>query len=93
MTWLKNFIQGIPSWVTGFDSHWGVVAFLTLFVALKWPHALWPAIAVAEVGFAIKEFYIDKHFETTHQTFMMNLTDFGSYTLGVVSALIAKHFL
>lgn len=85
-TSLSKFIPAIPSWVTGFNAHWlfGYALIITF-------PSLW-AVAVAETAFAIKEFYIDKHFETTPQTFVMNLSDFGSYTLGVVLALVARHF-
>ncbi len=83
---LKRFIPAIPSWVTGFNAHWlfGYALFVTF------PNA-W-AFGIATVLFGVKEFYVDKHFETTPQTFMMNLGDFGSYMLGMVLAFAAVHF-
>ncbi len=41
---------------------------------------------------ALKEFYVDKHFEAD-QSFDDNLRDFGGYTSGVLVALLARHFL
>ncbi len=40
---------------------------------------------------AVKEFYIDKHFEY-EQTFKINLLDFSTYALGVAVAIVAHHF-
>ncbi len=44
------------------------------------------------VAAAVKEFYIDKHFEY-RQTAKQNAIDLGSYTLGIAVAIIARHFL
>lgn len=76
-------MQALPHWVTAFDSHWlfGYGLMMTSYV-FHW--TFWATIAWALLGFGIKEFYIDKHDETIHQTFLMNLGDFGGYCLGLL---------
>lgn len=77
-----------PQWLPAFNAHWcfaGFVTFATMFLA---PHLLWPCVALQVVIAGVKEFYIDKHFETTKQTFLMNLSDFGGYMFGIVLSLL-----
>lgn len=85
VAFLKKFIPAIPNWVTAFNAHW-------LFgYALFYTFPSWYVFGVATVCFGVKEFYVDKHFETTPQTFKMNLGDFGGYMLGMLLALGARH--
>jgi hypothetical protein len=52
-----------------------------------------PHTALAFVlGAGVKEFYIDKHYESA-QDFDDNLQDFGGYCAGIVLALCAKHYV
>lgn len=43
------------------------------------------------VAAGVKEFYIDKHFEDA-QTFDDNAQDFAGYMVGVVLAVLARHW-
>src|SRR5690242_5763299 len=79
-----------PQWLPAFNAHWCFAYFVIFTVAEKAPRALWPAVAAGVVAAAVKEYYIDKHFETTHQTFGMNTTDFLGYMFGLVLALLLK---
>lgn len=40
------------------------------------------------LGAAIKEYVYDAEFETPHQTFLMNTTDFLGYCLGIAIGLL-----
>lgn len=74
----------------------------TAFVT--WMAHMWFAYAVvftfygpwtitgAIVAAGVKEFYIDKHFETG-QTFTKNLTDFAGYLSGIALACVAHAYL
>jgi len=80
-----NLLQRIvtPTFIA-FQAHcWFAYALVFTF-----PH--WVYYAVLG-GAAVKEFYIDKHFEA-NQTFRDNLLDYVGYVTGAVIALCAKHF-
>lgn len=85
LAYVKQFIQWIPSELTGWFSHF----FFGVSIAMWWPN--WWMFSISQVCFLTKEFYIDKHFETTPQTFKMNLIDWATYTAGVVVGLITAH--
>jgi hypothetical protein len=66
----------------GFDADMAHVWFAAFVVST----ALWYApatvvVALALGAAALKEFFIDKHFEA-HQSFLDNLRDFAGYTVG-----------
>ena len=81
MTFLDKIVT--PKFVA-FQAHcWFAYALVFTF-----PVMLWYVIA----GAAVKEFYVDKHYES-HQTFRDDLEDWGGYCSGVVLAVAARHFL
>ena len=85
MTLLDRIVT--PKFVA-FQAHcWFAYAYVHTF----YPHHHWTPYAAAGAA-AVKEFYIDKHFEAG-QTFLDNLTDFSGYLVGIALALCANHFL
>jgi hypothetical protein len=79
MTWLSKLVT--PGFIA-FQAHcWFAYAVVFTF----W-HP-WVIVAVV-VAAAVKEFYVDKHFETG-QTFDDNLQDFWGYCTGIALAWVA----
>jgi hypothetical protein len=86
---MSNLLQRIvtPGFIT-FNAHcWFAYAYVHTFQ----PHHHW-AFAGTIGAAAVKEFYIDKHFEQG-QSFRDNLTDFAGYLAGAILALCALRFL
>lgn len=77
-----------PQWLPAFNAHWAWSYFVVFTVAVKRPHWLIATVIVSILVAAFKEFYLDKHYETTKQTFRMNLFDFAGYMFGLVLALL-----
>ena len=83
---IKKFLGVFAdSKMVGQYSHfaWGYGVVLTFYSATT--------IAVFLGVAAVKEFYIDKHFEY-EQTAKQNTIDLSSYALGAAVAIIAHHF-
>ena len=88
---LKKWVPILtPPWLSAVNAHIFFSGFITLVVAIRWPRLLWPFVIVQVIVAGIKEFYIDKHDETTRQTFRMNLTDFATYMAGIALALLLR---
>jgi hypothetical protein len=76
-----------PAFVA-FQAHcWFAYAVVFTFV----PAHPWVSTA-AVAGAAVKEFYVDKHFEA-NQSFLDNLQDFAGYFVGIVLAVAARRYL
>ena len=89
VAFLKKWVPVVtPAWLPAANAHWCFAYFVVFTVAVKAHGALWPVVVLGVVLAGVKEFYIDKHFETTPQTFLMNLSDFGGYLFGIVLAII-----
>ncbi len=74
-----------PAFIT-FNAHcWFAYA-----IAITFPHG-WVAGLVV-MGAAVKEFYVDKHFELD-QSFLDDLRDFVGYCAGVALALAAVRYV
>lgn len=89
---MSNFLQRLvtPAFVT-FQAHcWFAYAVVFTPYAFQRPWATMAALVWAAL-FAIKEFYVDKHFELD-QTFRVNLADFSGYATGITLGLFAGHF-
>ena len=88
---IKKFLSIFAdSKMVGQYSHfaWGYGVVLTCAIRGHGTMAAAIFLAVA----AVKEFYIDKHFEY-QQTALDNTIDLASYALGVGVALLAHHFI
>lgn len=49
-------------------------------------------VAAALIAAGVKEFYVDKHYESD-QTFGDNAADFSGYLAGIFLALLARRFI
>lgn len=61
--------------LTGYRFHWPVL----------------PSVLGGTALAALKEYAYDASFETPHQTFTMNTTDFLGYVLGIALGLLVTH--
>ena len=77
MTFLDRIVT--PKFIAANAHCWFAYAIVFTFPALAIP---------ALIGALVKEFYIDKHFETG-QTFVDNTEDFLGYVLGIILACAA----
>ena len=64
---------------------YGAVLTVALFHRSRW----WYAAFV--IAAALKEYAYDANFETPHQTFTMNTTDFLGYCVGIALGLLVTH--
>jgi len=89
MSWLDKIVT--PNFVA-FQAHtW--FAYSVVFTLTAICGSCTAAIvAGAVIAAGVKEFYVDKHFESD-QSFDDNLRDFGGYLTGIVLALLARHYL
>ena len=74
-----------------FNAHCFFAAFVVLTALMKWPAHPYPIIVGAGLFGAVKEFYIDKHFEEG-QTFADNAEDFAGYTAGIILGVLTARF-
>ena len=82
MTILDKIVT--PGFVA-FQAHcWFACTMILVFGTSAWPYVLG--------GAAIKEFYIDKHFEAD-QSFKDNLTDWIGYAVGTGLGLLALRYV
>lgn len=82
----KAVSNWLPAWLTGADAH----VFFGMTIALIWPS--WWMFVISQPLFLLKEFWFDKHYETTPQTFKMNLIDWATYTVGTIAGVLVFHF-
>lgn len=83
MTLLDRIVT--PAFVAWQAHMW--FAYAVVFTFAPGHHwAIWAAVLAA----GIKEFYIDKHFETA-ESFDDNAEDFAGYLCGIVLAALCRH--